>query len=181
MNVKVFKALFPKVQLKPSKVLIGNYGNSAEDIVNQGKFQCFLEFKGNKFLQIFHVTNADRFPNLLYQDTCYMLGVIKPCYSKALINVQQYKLQQKIHSVPSLNKPLSNKSNISIIQSTDTASTASNSHWEKASIASTKTPFTETSKAAAASITTNPNTPPGNQRGLLSLHRVRNRFKQGNN
>ena len=56
------------------------YGNhSAVDILR--KFHAFLRWKGKVYRQLFYVTNANNSPNLLPRDTCYTLGVIKPCYS----------------------------------------------------------------------------------------------------
>ena len=46
-----------------------------------GKFHAFLRWKGKVYRQLFYVNNS---PNLLLRDSCYTLGVIKPCYSVEL-------------------------------------------------------------------------------------------------
>ena len=46
-----------------------------------GKFHAFLRWKNRVYKQLFYVTSANASPNLLSRDSCYMLGVLKPCYS----------------------------------------------------------------------------------------------------
>ena len=55
------------------------YGNSAVEVL--GKFHVFFRWKGCVYRQLFYVTNANDLPNLLSWDSCYTLGVIRPCYS----------------------------------------------------------------------------------------------------
>ena len=56
------------------------YGNNTEFQV-LGKFHAFLRWKGHVYRQLFYITNANASPNLLLRDSCYTLGVLKPCYS----------------------------------------------------------------------------------------------------
>ena len=56
------------------------YGNNTAVTV-LGKFHAFLRWKGHVYRQLFYVTNVNTSPNLLSRDSCYTLGVLKPCYS----------------------------------------------------------------------------------------------------
>ena len=44
-------------------------------------YMCFLRWKGCVYRQLFYVTTANDLPNLLSQDGCYTLGVMRPCHS----------------------------------------------------------------------------------------------------
>ena len=44
-------------------------------------FHAFLRWKDKVYKQLFYVTDCDRSPNLLSRDACYILGVLKPCYT----------------------------------------------------------------------------------------------------
>ena len=65
MNEKTFRRLFPKVKLSVCPYEIQNFGNSAADISKLGQFCAYLQFRGEKYLTTFIVTNADDCPNLL--------------------------------------------------------------------------------------------------------------------
>ena len=56
-----------------------NYGNTAVKVL--GMFHIFLRWKDKVYRQLFYVTDCDRSPNLLSRDACYILGVLKPCYT----------------------------------------------------------------------------------------------------
>ena len=56
-----------------------NYGNTAVKVL--GMFHAFLRWKDKVYKQLFYVTDCDRSPNLLSRDACYILGVLKPCYT----------------------------------------------------------------------------------------------------
>ena len=56
-----------------------NYGNSTVKVL--GMFHAFLRWKDRVYRQLFYVTDCDRSPNLLSRDACYILGVLKPCYT----------------------------------------------------------------------------------------------------
>ena len=81
MNKQTFDQLFGDVKnlLQLTSIRMENYGNSAVKL--PGMFHAFLRWKDNVYRQLFYVTNCDRSPNLLSHDTCYTLGVLKPCYT----------------------------------------------------------------------------------------------------
>ena len=56
MNEKTFNELFPEVQ---------NFRNSTADISILGQFCTYLEFRGEKYLNTYIITNANDCPNLL--------------------------------------------------------------------------------------------------------------------
>ena len=80
MNRKTFNQLFGEakvLQLTPIKM--ENYGNTAVKVL--GMFHAFLRWKDKVNRQLFYMTDCDRSPNLLSRDACYILGVLKPCYT----------------------------------------------------------------------------------------------------
>ena len=81
MNRKTFNQLFggAKEMLKPTPIKMENYGNTALKVL--GMFHAFLRWKDKVYRQLFYVTDCDRSPNLLSKDACYILGVLKPCYT----------------------------------------------------------------------------------------------------
>ena len=80
MNRKTFNQLFGESKvLKPTPIKMKNYGNTAVKVL--GMFHAFLRWKDKVYRQLFYVTDCDRFPNLLSRDACYILGVLKPCYT----------------------------------------------------------------------------------------------------
>ena len=80
MNRKTFDQLFGDSKvLKPTPIKMENYGNSAVKVL--GMFHAFLRWKDKVYRQLFYVTDCDRSPNLLSRDACYILGVLKPCYT----------------------------------------------------------------------------------------------------
>ena len=80
MNRKTFNQLFGEAKevLKPP-IKMENYGNTAVKVL--GMFHAFLRWKDKVYKQLFYVTDCDRSPNLLSRDACYILGVLKPCYT----------------------------------------------------------------------------------------------------
>ena len=56
-----------------------NYGNTAVKVLRM--FHAFLRWKDKVYKQLFYVTDCDRSPNLLSRDACYIVGVLKPCYT----------------------------------------------------------------------------------------------------
>ena len=44
-------------------------------------FHAFLRWKDKVYKQLFYITDCDRSPNLLSRDACYILGILKPCYT----------------------------------------------------------------------------------------------------
>ena len=81
MNAKTFDTLFKdRTVLQPSSLRMEAYGNNVSVEV-LGRFHTFLRWKGKVYRQLFYVTNVNNSPDLLLRDGCYILGVIKPCYS----------------------------------------------------------------------------------------------------
>ena len=80
MNEKTFRRLFPKVKLSVCPHEIQNFGNSTADISILGQFHTYLQFRGEKYLTTFIVTNADDCPNLLSHGATFRMGVLLPNY-----------------------------------------------------------------------------------------------------
>ena len=80
LNSSTFdKAIGDRSILQPSSLRMEAYGSST--VLVLGKFHAFLRWKNQIYKQLFYVTSANASPNLLSRDSCYMLGVLKPCYS----------------------------------------------------------------------------------------------------
>ena len=81
MNLNTFdKLIQDRTVLELTSLRMEAYGNNTAVTV-LGKFQTFLRWKGHVYRQLFYVTNANSSLNLLSRDSCYTLGVLKPCYS----------------------------------------------------------------------------------------------------
>ena len=80
MNEKTFKKLFPKVKLSVCPHEIQNFGNSVADISMLGQFRTYLQFRGEKYLNTFIVTNANDCPNLLSHGATFIMGILLPNY-----------------------------------------------------------------------------------------------------
>ena len=80
MNEKTFRRLFPKVKLSVCPHEIQNFGNSTADISILGQFHTYLQFRGEKYLTTFIVTNTDDCPNLLSHGAAFRMGVLLPNY-----------------------------------------------------------------------------------------------------
>ena len=80
MNEKTFRRLFPKVKLSVCPYEIQNFANSIADIYILGQFCTYLLFRGEKYLNIFIVTNANDCPNLLSHGATFRMGVLLPNY-----------------------------------------------------------------------------------------------------
>ena len=80
MNEKTFKKLFPKVKLSVCPHEIQNFGNSITDISILGQFCTYLQFRGEKYLNTFIVTNTNDCPNLLSHGATFRMGVLLPNY-----------------------------------------------------------------------------------------------------
>ena len=80
MNEKTFKKLFPEVKLSVCPHEIQNFGNSVADISILGQFHTYLQFRGEKYLTTFIVTNANDCPNLLSHGATFRMGVLLPNY-----------------------------------------------------------------------------------------------------
>ena len=80
MNEKTFKKLFPEVKLFVCPHEIQNFGNLIADISILGQFCTYLQFRGEKYLNTFIVTNATNCPNLLSHGATFRMGVLLPNY-----------------------------------------------------------------------------------------------------
>ena len=95
MNEKTFKRLFPKVKLSVCPHKIQNFGNSVADISILGQFCNYLQFRGEKYLNTFIVTNANNCPNLLSHGVTFRMGVLLPNYPEENVrgeNVPNFKI-----------------------------------------------------------------------------------------
>ena len=81
MNSQTFDQLFGKAKgvLQLTPIRMENYGNTAVKVL--GMFHAFLRWKDRVYKQLFYITDCDRSPNLLSRDACYIVGVLKPCYT----------------------------------------------------------------------------------------------------
>ena len=80
MNEKTFNELFPEVQLSVCPHDIQNFRNSVADISILEQCHTYLEFRGEKYLNTFIVTNANDCPNLLSYGATFRMGVLLPNY-----------------------------------------------------------------------------------------------------
>ena len=82
MNEKTFKKLFPKVKLSVCPHEIKNFGNSVADIFILDQFCTYLQFRGEKYLNTFIVTNANDCPNLLSPGATFRMCVLLLNYTE---------------------------------------------------------------------------------------------------
>ena len=80
INEKTFNELFPDIQLSVCPHKIQNFGNSVADISVLGQFCTYLEFRCEKYLNTFIVTNANDCPNLLSYGATFRMGELLPNY-----------------------------------------------------------------------------------------------------
>ena len=80
MNEKTFRKLFPEVKLSVCPHEIQNFGNSIADISILGQFCTYYQFRREKYLNTFIVTNANDCPNLLSHGATFRMGVLLPNY-----------------------------------------------------------------------------------------------------
>ena len=95
MNEKTFNKLFPEVELSVCPDEIQNFGNSIADISILGQFHTYLEFRGEKYLNTFIVTNANDCPNLLSYGATFRMGELLPYYPENIVkgeNVPNFKV-----------------------------------------------------------------------------------------
>ena len=74
------KRLFPEVELSVCPHEIQNFGNSVADSSILGQFRTYLQFRGEKYLNTFTVTNANDCHNLLSYGAAFRMGVLLPNY-----------------------------------------------------------------------------------------------------
>ena len=96
MNEENFNKLFPKVKLSVCPHEIQNFGNSVADISILGQFHTYLQFRGEKYLNTFIVTNTNNCPNLLSHGATFRMGVLLPNYPEENVvkgkNVPNFKI-----------------------------------------------------------------------------------------
>ena len=96
MNEKTFKELFPEVKLSVCPHEIQNFGNSVVDISILGQFHTYLQFRGEKYLNTFIVTNTNDCPNLLSHGATFRMGVLLTNYPEENVvrgeNVPNFKI-----------------------------------------------------------------------------------------
>ena len=80
MNEKTFNEHFPEVQLSVCHHEIWKFRNSIADISILGQFYTYLEFRGEKYLNTFIVTNANDCSNLLSYGASFRMGILLPNY-----------------------------------------------------------------------------------------------------
>ena len=94
--MKTFKELFPEVKLSVCPHKIQNFGNSVADISILGQFRTYLQFRGEKYLNTFIVTNVNDCPNLLSYGATFRMGVLLLNYSEEDVvrgeNVPNFKI-----------------------------------------------------------------------------------------
>ena len=75
---------------------IQNFRNSVADISLLGQFHTYLQFRGEKYLNTFIVTNANNCPNLLSYGATFRMGVLLPNYPEENVvrgeNVSNFKV-----------------------------------------------------------------------------------------
>ena len=72
--------LFPEVKLSLCPHEIQNFRNLIADISILGQFCTYLQFRGEKYLNTFIVTNTNDCPNLLSHGATFRMGVLLPNY-----------------------------------------------------------------------------------------------------
>ena len=96
MNKKTFNELFSEVELSVCPHEIQNFRNSVADISILGQFCTYLQFRGEKYLNTFEVTNANDCPNLLSYGAIFRIGVLLPNYPEENVvrgeNVPNFKV-----------------------------------------------------------------------------------------
>ena len=85
MNDKTFNELFPEVQLSVCPHEIQNFGNSVADISILGQFLTYLEFRVEKYLSTFIVTDTNDCPNLLSHSATFRMDVLLPNYPRDMV------------------------------------------------------------------------------------------------
>ena len=80
MNEKTFNEHFPEVQMSVCPHEIQNFRNSVADISVLGQFCTYWEFRDEKYLNTFIVTNVNDCPNLLSYGATFRMGILLPNY-----------------------------------------------------------------------------------------------------
>ena len=85
MNEKTFKELFPEVKLSVCPHKIQNFGNSVADISILGQFHTYLQFRKERYLNTFIVTNANDCPNLLSYGATFRMVYYFPIIQRSML------------------------------------------------------------------------------------------------
>ena len=64
---------------------IQNFVNAIADISILGQLHTYLEFRGEKYLNTFIVTDANDCPNLLSHGATFKMGVLHPKFPKDMV------------------------------------------------------------------------------------------------
>ena len=95
MNEKTFKEHFPEVELCVCPHEIQNFGNSVADISILRQFYTYLQFRGEKYLNTFIITNANDCPNLFNYGATFRMSVLLLNYPEENVrgeNVPNFKV-----------------------------------------------------------------------------------------
>ena len=96
MNEMTFNEPFPEVKLSVCPHEIQNFGNSVADLSILGQFHTYLQFRREKYLNTFIVTNANNCPNLLSYGATFRMGILLPNYPEENVgreeNVPNFKI-----------------------------------------------------------------------------------------
>ena len=94
--MKRLNELFPEVKLSVCPHEIQNFGNSVADILILGQFHTNLQFREERYVNIFIVTNTNDCPNLLSYGATFRMGVLLPNYPEENVvrgeNVPNFKI-----------------------------------------------------------------------------------------
>ena len=180
MNEKTFRRLFPKVKLSVCPHEIQNFGNSTADISILGKFCTYLQFRGEKYLTTFIVTNANDCPNLLSHGATFRMAALLPNYPEenvvkgetgAISNV--FQILQDLH-LKQYQETFSSQPRASHTSTTDTACTTTQLMpltTYGSTPASQNTGITSMSESSTVSRTTMPaNTTPSSRQPTSEIH-----------
>ena len=91
MNLTTFDRIIgDRSALQLTSLRMEAYGNNT----------TVLGWKGRIYKQLFYITNVSASPNLPSRDSCYTLGVLKPCYCGNIRRFQQIPREtpSKIHT-----------------------------------------------------------------------------------
>ena len=120
MNENTFNELFPEVKLSVCPHEIQNFGNSIADISILGQFHTYLQFRVEKYLNTFIVTDANDCLNLLSHDATCRMGVLLPNYPKDMVIEGE--------NVPHFSKMSGDKKSLSQLDSSTSVNFAAYDH-----------------------------------------------------
>ena len=184
MNEKTFRRLFPKVKLSVCPHEIQSFGNLTADISILGQFRTYLQFRGEKYLTTFIVTNADDCPNLLSHGATFRMGVLLPNYPEEnVVNGETgttsnvFQILQDLH-LKQYQETSSSQLRASYTSTTDTACTTTqlthlttNGSTPASQNTGMATPITSMSESSTVSRTTMPaDTTPSSRQPTSEVH-----------